>query len=153
MSLQNVSLYEEKVCLWDRKRNGSTKTGKYSCRRPSMLSRHFRAHYLNISEMRLLFLCDARIQESLSEGVRGGGRPACRKTTATTFFLNPQLILQLYMGGPTFFRGGGGSNISRGGGVQMLISIKTHITCDFPEGVLTPCPPLWIRACLSSHCH
>ena len=24
----------------------------------------------------------------------------------------------------------------------MLISIKTHITCDFPEGVLTPCPPL-----------
>ena len=57
--------------------------------------------------MRLLFLCDARIQESLSEGVRGGGRPDCRKTTATTFFLNPQLILQLYMGGPTFFRRGG----------------------------------------------
>ena len=87
MSLQNVSLYEEMVCLWDRKRNGSTITGKYSCRRPSMLSRHFRAHNLNVSEMRLLFLCDARIQESLSEGVRGGGgRPDCRKTTATTFF-------------------------------------------------------------------
>ena len=32
MSLQNVSLYEGMVCLWDRKRNGSTKTGKYSCR-------------------------------------------------------------------------------------------------------------------------
>ena len=65
-------------------------------------------------------------------GGGGGGKPDCRKTTATTFFLNPQLILQLYMWGPTFFRGGG---------VQMLISIKTHITCDFPEGVLTPCPP------------
>ena len=76
-----------------------------------MLSRHFRAHNLNVSEMRLLFLCDPRIQESLSEGGGGGGgggRPDCRKTTATTFFLNPQLILQLYMWGPTFFRGGGG---------------------------------------------
>ena len=30
-----------------------------------------------------------------------------------------------------------------GGGVQMLISIETHITCDFPEGggVKTPYPP------------
>ena len=108
-----------------------------------MLSRHFRAHNLNVSEMRLLFLCDARIQESLSEGVRGGGggRPDCRKTTVTTFFLNPQLILQLYMGGLTFYRGGGVQHFQGGGGVQMLISIKTHITCDFLEGVLTPCPP------------
>ena len=32
-SLQNVSLYEGMVCLWDRKRNGSTITGKYSCRK------------------------------------------------------------------------------------------------------------------------
>ena len=107
-----------------------------------MLSRHFRAHNLNVSEMRLLFLCDARIQESLSEGVRGGGGEArLPKNNLNNVFLNPQLILQLYMGGPTFYRGGG-SNISRGGGVQMLNSIKTHITCDFLEGVLTPCPPL-----------
>ena len=35
-------------------------------------------------------------------------------------------------GGPTFSRGGGG---------QMLISIETHITCDFPGGVRTPYPP------------
>ena len=41
-----------------------------------MLSRHFRAHNLNVSEMRLLFLCDVRIQESLSDGVRGGGGEA-----------------------------------------------------------------------------
>ena len=54
-------------------------------------------------------LCDAQIQESLSEGERG--RPDCRKTTATTLFLifNPQQILQ-------FYRGGGGSSIFQGGG-------------------------------------
>ena len=70
-----------------------------------MLSRHFRAHNLNVSEMRLLFLCDARIQESLCEGWGGGG-PTAEKQPQQRF-LNPQLILQLYMGGPTFYRGGG----------------------------------------------
>ena len=107
-----------------------------------MLSRHFRAHNLNVSEMRLLFLCDARIQESLSEGVRGGGGGGgpTAENNRNNVFLNPKLILQLYMGGPTFFRGGGVQHF-KGRGVQMLISIKTHITCDFPEGVLTPCPP------------
>ena len=36
---------------------------------------------------------------------------------------------------PTFSRGGGG--------VQMLISIETHIrTCYFPGGVQTPYPPM-----------
>ena len=93
-------------------------------------------------------LCDAQIQESLSEG-GGGGRPDCRKTTATTLFLifNPQQILQFYRGGggggggPVFFRG---VQLFPGGGgvVQMLISIKTHITCDFPEGSGPPVPPL-----------
>ena len=28
-----------------------------------------------------------------------------------------------------------------GGGVQMLVSIQTHITCDFPGGIRTPYPP------------
>ena len=28
----------------------------------------------------------------------------------------------------------GGQHFSGGGGVQMLISIETHITCDFPGG-------------------
>ena len=51
--------------------------------------------------------------------VRGGegGRPDCRKTTATTLFLifNPQQILQFYRGGVQYFQGwvqlfpGGGS--------------------------------------------
>ena len=40
-------------------------------------------------------------------------------------------------GCPFFSRGGGW------GGVQMLISIETHIrTCYFPGGVRTPYPPL-----------
>ena len=103
-----------------------------------MLSRHFRAHNLNVSEMRLLFLCDARIQESLSEGMRGGGEARLPKNNRNNVFLNPQLILQLYMG-VQHFSGGGGPTFP--GGVQMLISIKTHITCDFLERVLTPCPP------------
>ena len=37
--------------------------------------------------------------------------------------------------------GGGGGQFFPGGGVQMLISIVTHITCDFQGGrVLTPYP-------------
>ena len=47
--------------------------------------------------------------------------------------------VQLFQGGE-LFRGGGGG----GGGVQMLISIETHITCDFPGGSGPPIP-LWIR--------
>ena len=37
-------------------------------------------------------------------------------------------------GGPTFSRGGGGSNC--------LFPIETHITCDFPGGSGPPVPPL-----------
>ena len=48
------------------------------------------------------------------------------------------------------FKGSRGSNCSRGGGggpgSKFIISIETHITCDFPEGgVRTPYHPLWIR--------
>ena len=39
-----------------------------------------------------------------------------------------------------------GSNTSSGGGgIQMLVSIETHITCDFPGGGPDPLSPLWIR--------
>ena len=42
-----------------------------------------------------------------------------------------------------FFGGGGGV----GGGVQILISIETYITCDFSGGGGSGPPiPLWIRA-------
>ena len=56
------------------------------------------------------------------------------------------IIFKGFRGGPTFSRGegnffhGGG-----GGGVQWVISIETHITCDFPGG--DPISPLWIRTC------
>ena len=84
-----------------------------------MLSRHFRAHNLNVSEMRLLFLCDARIQESLSEGMRGGGgggEARLPKNNRNNVFFKPSTDFTVIHGGPTFFRGGGGSNISRGVG-------------------------------------
>ena len=83
------------------------------------------------------FLCDARIQESLSEGERGDAR--LPKNNRNNIIFNPQLILQFYRGGEHF---SGGSNFFQGGGVPMLISIKTHITCVFPEGTGPPLPPL-----------
>ena len=65
-------------------------------------------------------------------------------------FIAEKTILILYegsRGGPLFSGGGGGvSNFYRGGGgVQMLISLETHVrTCYFPGGwgVRTPYPPL-----------
>ena len=45
--------------------------------------------------------------------------------------------------GVHYFPGGGGCPIFSRGGVQMLISIETHIrTCYFPGGVRAPIP-LW----------
>ena len=40
------------------------------------------------------------------------------------------IIFKGFRGGPTFSRGE--SNFFKGGGVQWVISIETHITCDFP---------------------
>ena len=82
-------------------------------------------------------------------------------------FFSPLLILQFYRGvsnvyfrenyffpkfqrgsnifqGVQLFPGGGGGGVK----VQMLISIETHITCDFPGGggFQTPYSPVWIRA-------
>ena len=126
-----------------------------------MLSRHFRAHNLNFQEMRLLFSLRCADPGIFVRGGEGG-RPDCRKTTATLFLIfNPQLILQFYRGGSSIFQGG--PTFSRGG-VQMLISIKTHITCDFPEGsgppVLLLDPrmfeqslPLEVSTSIPSPCH
>ena len=81
--------------------------------------------------------------------------PMTRKQSGP-FFVSPQLILQFTEGvqwfnyrvgytfprikrGSNIFHGGGGG----GGGVQMLISIETHMTCDFPRGGSGPhIPPL-----------
>ena len=43
--------------------------------------------------------------------------------------LQRKLYFSKDRGGPTFLGGGGW-----GGRVQVLISIETHITCDFPGG-------------------
>ena len=50
------------------------------------------------------------------------------------FFKDPEGV-QHFLRGSNFFEGGGG--------VQMLISIETYITCDFPGG---SGPPI-IRTC------
>ena len=100
-------------------------------------------------------LLHARIQDFF-QGV--GGVQAQWPENSLDILLSPQLILQFTediqrfyyrenytfegsRGGPTFSRGGGGvgSNFFHGGGgwkgeVRMLISIETHITCDFPGG-------------------
>ena len=68
------------------------------------------------------------------------GEARLPKNNRNNIIFNPQLILQLYRGGGSSIFGS--PTFSRGGGVQMLISIKTHVTCDFPEGSGPPVPPL-----------
>ena len=53
------------------------------------------------------------------------------------YFLRFQKGSNFFKGDPTFSAVEGG-----GGGVKMLISIETHITCDFPGGSGPPIPPL-----------
>ena len=50
------------------------------------------------------------------------------------------IIFKGFRRGPTFSRGGATFSME-GGGVQWVISIETHITCDFPGGGRTPYPP------------
>ena len=108
-----------------------------------MLSRHFRAHNLNVLEMRLLFSLRCADPGIFVRGGEGG-RPDCRKTTATTLFLifNPQLILQfcrgssIFQGGSTFLRGWGG-----GGGGPDAYFHKNAYNLWFSRGVRAPCPP------------
>ena len=49
-----------------------------------------------------------------------------------------------------------GSNFFQGvqffqGVSNCLFPLETHLICDFPEGVRTPCPPLWIHTWCSPH--
>ena len=65
-------------------------------------------------------------------------------------FISEKTILILYQGsrgGPLFSRGVVKPFSGGGGGVQMLISLETHVrTCYFPGlGVSGPHIPLWIR--------
>ena len=59
-----------------------------------------------------------------------------------TVNIEKTILFQGSRGGPTFSRWGGGIQLfPGGGGVQMLISIEAHITCDFPGGVRAQYPP------------
>ena len=91
-----------------------------------------------------MYILHGQIQKFLSGG---GPGPTARKQPEQRFFVfffSPQLILQLtegvqwfyYRDNYTFPRIQGGSNFFQGGGggVQVLISIGIHITCDFPGG-------------------
>ena len=81
-----------------------------------------------------------------------GSRPDGKKTAWTTFFLVLILFYSLQRGSNGFIaektilsKGSrGGPNFSKGG-IQMLISIETHITYDFLGGGGDPLSPLWIR--------
>ena len=91
-----------------------------------------------------------------SRNFSGRGIKARRPENSMDIFFSPQLILQFtegvqgfyYRENYTFPRIQRGSNILRVGGqtfsrgVQMLISIEIHITCDFPGGSGPPIPPL-----------
>ena len=57
--------------------------------------------------------------------------------------LKKLLFSEGFRGGPTFVRG---DQLFQGVGVQMLISIETHITCEFPGGP-EPLSPLWNHTC------
>ena len=89
---------------------------------------------------------NARIYEFLS-GCGGGDILTARKQPGQRFFflllvLNLFYSLQRWSNGfitekTILFKGSRGFTFSRGGGgssVQVLISIETHITCDFPGG-------------------
>ena len=65
-----------------------------------------------------------------------GSRPDGQQQTVLNYFT-------VFRGDPIFSRMGGGSNFFQGR-VQML-SIETHITCDFPGRSPDPLSPLWIR--------
>ena len=119
-----------------------------------------------------------RIQEFLTGGVQAWLSE--NRSDVLFFVLVLNLFHSFYRGCPMviskktiMFHGfrGGGATFARGfnffqGGVQMLISTETHITCDFPWGYgplshpLDPhmqqeihSPEIWIRSQMYGHLH
>ena len=69
-----------------------------------------------------------------------GSRPDARKQSGQGFF-SPQLILQFTEGVQWFYCRENYTFLVGRGGVKMLISIETHITCDLSGGIRSPYPP------------
>ena len=62
---------------------------------------------------------------------------------SNAFITEKTILFQGSRGVQHFPVGGGGPASSRGGGVQILISIESNITCDFPGGGSgPPLPPM-----------
>ena len=84
---------------------------------------------INTNQQRHLYrdMCGSRIFLS------GWGLQAPKLILQYTYRGGPMAFLHIFQGGGNFFRGGGG--------VQMLISIETHVTItqlDFPGDPLSP---------------
>ena len=61
------------------------------------------------------------------------------------------IIFQGFRGGGQHLPGGGGGSNFFQWVAQMLISIETRITCDFPGGSRPPIPPLDLHMQLEIH--
>ena len=98
--------------------------------------------------------CCNYILSAAEGGNMRGSRDSCQSYLVLSLFYSIQrgsngfiaekTILILYQGsrrGPLFSKGGGGCQTFSRGGVQMLISLETHVrTCCFPGGWVCPDP-------------
>ena len=122
----------------------------------SPLLLHSNTNQYNINSLLCTYTTDMLQQHFIScRGVSGAGDNMPGSRNFCLFYLILSLFYSLQRGSngfiaektiPILYKGSrGGPLFSRGweGGVQMLISIETHMsTCYFPGGVRTPYPPL-----------
>ena len=95
---------------------------------------------------RLASMVQMRGSRNFHQG--GGGKLWQRFFLVLSLFYRNQMVnfKEIYR----FSRLQMGSNFFQGVS-NCLFPIETHLICDFPEGVRTPCPPLWIRTWCSPH--
>ena len=62
-------------------------------------------------------------------------------TEGVQWLFQRKLLFLKVSEGVQLFQGGRATFSMEGGGVQWVISLETHITCDFPGGGRTPYPP------------
>ena len=101
-------------------------------------------------------VCNVTFMHGFRNFRQGGpGQSDKKKSSDNVFFFFFFLVISLFYRSQMvnskeiyhFSRFQRGSNIFQGGsnffqvGSNCLVPIETHITCDFPGGVRTPCPP------------